>query len=127
MKKLFFLLILLITMSFCSQQNENIQMETAAAPERTLTEKEYLIGAKVISDTEYQIICKAYPRPGLTDEIQMAGTAKEAALIYAQITAKKRLKNIDPTKGTIKEYKFDGEFGTVYYIIEAENIRSHVK
>ncbi len=127
MKKFIFLIFFSVLLISC-QKKENIIMESASGPgEIVLTEAEYLIDAKVISDTEYLIICKGYPKPGLTNSVQIEGTAKDAALIYAQITAKKRLKNIDGTKGTIREFEFNGEFGIVNYVIEADNIKSYIK
>jgi hypothetical protein len=124
MKKTIILVFTVLLLSFCQKPENNIQMETASAP---LTEKEYLIEAKVISEMEYLIVCKGYPKAGLTDSVQMAGTAKEAALLYAQFAAQKRLKNIDISKGTIQKYEFNGEYGTIYYVIQAENIDMYVK
>lgn len=86
-----------------------------------------LVEAKQISDSEYLIVCNGKPKEGLTNDVQRAGTAKEAALLAAQYFAKEKLKKINPTSGTIRNYEFDGEIGTIYYVIEQKNIEKYIK
>jgi hypothetical protein len=92
-------------------------------------EKEYepLVEAKKISENQYLIICRGLPKKGLSNKVQQSGTAKESALLYAQYYAKQKLGNIDPASGTIQSYEFNGEYGTIYYLIEKENIDNYIK
>lgn len=86
-----------------------------------------LLKAELLSETEYLIVCKGYPKKGLTSKVQKISTAKEAALINAQYFAGEKLKNIDPTSGEIRSFEYHDTFGVIYYVIQKENIKEYIK
>ncbi|MFC1669699.1 hypothetical protein ACFL20_04850 [Spirochaetota bacterium] len=91
--------------------------------------KPLLIKAKVISKNKYLIVCRGYPREGLTNKIQIKVTAQEAALLYAQAVAKSRfVDTINVVQfGEIKGYKTKEDHVEIYYIINKKNISSYLK
>ena len=94
------------------------------SPARTV-----LIKAKVVSSGKYLIIARGYPRAGLTEKIQVEGTAKEAALLNAQILAKEKfIDSFDVvTNGRADKYKIGDGYADVYYYISAPNIRKYLR
>jgi len=58
------------------------------------TKRVVLIKEGMISQNQYMIVARGYPKPGPTEKTQIDGTAKEAALLNAQIIARQRCLNI---------------------------------
>lgn len=79
------------------------------------------------SDT-YVIICKGYPKPG-TKAGEAVGTAREAALLNAQILAREVFTSgVDVVKSGSPERYIDGKgYAMIYYIIRHPNLRRFAK
>lgn len=85
-----------------------------------------LIKAEKMSKDQYLVVCKGYPKEGLTSSLQRSETAKEAALINAQRYAAERLKDVDTTRGTIYKFNFNGEYAIIHYIIEIRDVEKYI-
>ncbi|MGL4369142.1 MAG: hypothetical protein ACRCUT_05645 [Spirochaetota bacterium] len=100
-----------------------------AAAQDTEPQRQVLIKAKAVSSNKYLIIARGYPRPGLTVKLQMQGTAKEAALLNAQILAKERfVDGFDVIRnGKAEKYIVTDEYADVYYYLQSPGIRRYLK
>lgn len=79
---------------------------------------------KFISANEYLIICRGYPKAGLTNQVQINATAQEAAVLNAQFHAKQKFPGIYPVrKGAIVKFENDGRSAIVHYMITYPNIK----
>jgi hypothetical protein len=114
MKKILFIL-LLIPFALAAQDN---------APR-----KKVLIKAYLDSSSQYVIIARGYPKPDITDPVKAEGTAREAAVLNAQVLAKERF--IDTfdvvTNGRASEFKEGDGYVDVVYLVEHPNIQRFLK
>lgn len=76
----------------------------------------------------FVIICKGYPKEGARD-LEVRGTAREAALINAQVIAKQSFsKRINVITGGSPEKYVDFEgFAVVYYVVKRPGLRSYAR
>lgn len=79
-------------------------------------------------DNTYVIVCKGFPREGITG-IQAGETAKESALLNAQIIARESFnESVDVVKlGSIEKYDFRGNIAVIEYVIKAEGLKRSLK
>ena len=76
----------------------------------------------------FVIVCKGYPKEGLTGDARVE-SAKEAALINAQFISRALFnESVDIFKyGTIEKYKIYSNYVVVYYVIEMRNLRRRLR
>ncbi len=76
----------------------------------------------------YVIICKGYPKPG-TEAGEAVGTAREAALLNAQVLAAEVFgPGIDPVKAGSPERYIDGRgYAMIYYVVRYPGLRRFAK
>ena len=91
-----------------------ILLPVIAAGERTV-----LIKKRFINRHKYIIICKGYPKSELSGKAWIE-SAKEAALINAQVIAKQTFnKTVNVFKnGKVRKYKIFKDYVIIYYIIK---------
>ena len=79
-------------------------------------------------DNTYVIICKGYPKPGV-DSGEARGTAREAALLNAQVLAGEVFKSgINVITAGSPERYIDGKgYAMVYYIVRHPGLRKYAK
>jgi hypothetical protein len=84
-----------------------------------------LIKEYFADDDTYVIICKGFPKEGLTS-IQASESAKEAAVINAQMLAKEKFNDsVDVFKnGIVDKYDLKEGYATVEYIVKYPKIKS---
>jgi hypothetical protein len=115
MKKIIVSLILFISGAIYSQEST--------------AQRKMLIKAELTTPDTFTIVARGYPQPGLTDTVQIDGTALEAAVLNAQIVAKQRfVSGFDViTTAERKSYiKGDG-YVDVTYVITYPNIKKYLK
>ncbi|MBP8082890.1 MAG: hypothetical protein KAZ87_06780 [Spirochaetes bacterium] len=104
----------LLALSSC-RENDNLTMS-----------RPVLIEAKQLSPNEYLIRCAGYPKENL-EGIQMEESAKEAALLNAQMIAKNKFKTIDTVKlGEIRKNVFNGSAAEIDYVIVYPDIKKYL-
>jgi hypothetical protein len=93
------------------------------------TKRKVLIEEKLLSKNEYRITARGYPKPDLTDPVQINGSAREAALLNAQILARERFReSLDVIRsGTAKSYRKGDGYCDVQYIITFPNIKNYLR
>ncbi|MCX7677728.1 MAG: hypothetical protein N2316_00775 [Spirochaetes bacterium] len=79
-------------------------------------------------NNKYFIVCKGFPKAG-TSGISKRETAKEAALLNAQMIAKEIFnETVDPVRnGLVKKFDVFDEYAIVYYVIEKKNLRKRLR
>jgi hypothetical protein len=89
---------------------------------------EILIKKWFRNNNTFVIVCKGYPKEGLTGDARVE-SAKEAALINAQVISRALFNDsVDIFKyGTIEKYKIYRNYVVVYYVIEMNNLRSQMR
>ena len=98
------------------RENDNLSMS-----------RPVLIEAKQLSPNEYLIKCAGYPKDGL-EGIQMEESAKEAALLNAQMIAKNKFKTIDTVKlGEIRKSIFNGSAAEIEYVLVYPDIKKYLR
>jgi hypothetical protein len=114
MKKIILPLMILIPIALSAQVTER---------------KVVLIKAGITSSNKYTLITRGYPRPGLTDPIQIEGTAREAAVLNAQIIAREKfVDGFDViTNGKDVKYTTGKGYVDVVYVITFPNIKNYLK
>lgn len=87
-----------------------------------------LIKNYFIDDTSYVIVCKGYPREGL-EGVQAMETAKEAALINAQMIARDIFTDsVDVVRqGTADRYDTGDGYAVVTYIIKGPDLKRSLR
>jgi len=87
-----------------------------------------LIKSAFIDDTSYMIVCRGYPREGL-EGVQAMETAKEAALINAQMIAKDIFADsVDVVRqGTADRYDTADGYAVVTYIIKGPGLKQSLR
>lgn len=84
-----------------------------------------IVSEKFTSDNEYLIVCRGFPKKGLTNQIQINATAQDAAVLNAQIYAKEKFPAIDSVReGTIVKFDNDGKSAIVYYLINHKGLKN---
>ena len=68
----------------------------------------------------YFIVSKGFPKAGLENEVQRKGTAREAALINAQLYAKEIFDDsVDVFRnGSVEQTEYFDDYTVVHYVIE---------
>ncbi|HEY1406311.1 MAG TPA: hypothetical protein VF857_06865 [Spirochaetota bacterium] len=91
--------------------------------------KVVLISSKLVSANQYVIVARGYAKPGLTDKVMIDGTAKEAALLNAQILAgEKFVEGFDViTNGKADKYTIGDGYADVVYILSYPGIKRYLK
>ena len=91
--------------------------------------KTVLLQAKLISANQYMIVARGYPKPGLTEKLQINGTAKEAALLNAQILAREKfIEGFDVIQnGKVKKYTIGNGYADVVYILTYPGLKKYLK
>lgn len=76
----------------------------------------------------YFIVCKGYPKEG-TSGLSKRETAKEAALLNAQMIAKNIFdETVDVVKnGRVKKFIVYEDYAVVYYLIEKRNLNKRMR
>ncbi len=87
-------------------------------------EADILISADFTSDTEYTVVCKGYPMPGIAGPA-MKESAKESARLNAIYFVKKRFRdNVDPGKyGQALKYEWKEDHMVVHYVVKKNNLK----
>ena len=111
-----FAAVFLLLALFSCRENDNLTMS-----------RPVLIEVKQLSPNEYLIRCAGYPKDGL-EGIQMEESAKEAALLNAQMIAKNKFKTIDTVKlGEIRKNVFKGSAAEIDYVIVYPDIKKYLR
>ncbi|HPA63841.1 MAG TPA: hypothetical protein PLH15_01915 [Spirochaetota bacterium] len=111
-----FLAVSLLFFFVSCRENDNLTMS-----------RPVLIEAKQLSQNEYLIRCAGYPNDNL-EGIQKEESAKEAALINAQMIAKGKFKSIDTVKlGEIRKNIFNGSEAEIFYVIVYPDIKKYLR
>jgi hypothetical protein len=89
---------------------------------------EILIKKWFRNNNTFVIVCKGYPKEGLTGDARVE-SAKEAALINAQFISRALFnESVDIFKyGTIEKYSIYNDYVVVYYVIEMNNLRRQMR
>jgi hypothetical protein len=101
----------------------------ALAAQDNAPKKKVLIKAYLASPGQYVIIARGYPKPDITDSVKAAGTAREAAVLNAQVLAKERfIDTFDVIKnGRASKFMEGDGYVDVVYFIEYPNIQRFLK
>jgi len=91
--------------------------------------KTVLIKAKLVNDNQYMIVARGYSKPGLTDVLQKNGTAREAALMNAQLIARDTfIVGFDVIQnGRAKKYTMGNGYADVVYILSYPKIKKYLR
>ncbi len=102
---------------------------TFVACDKTSNKRDVLVEKKIISQNEYLIICKGYPKEGIDNKIQKVALAKEAALLNAQVLAGNYLKpEVDVIRnGLVKKYTIYDDYVVIEYVVQYKNIKKYIK
>lgn len=89
-----------------------------------------LVKKEFVNDNTYVIICRGFPREGL-EGLQAVETAKEAALLNAQIIARETFNDsVDVVKGGSVEgydiHERDG-YAQIRYVIKAPGLKKNLR
>ena len=111
MKKIILLIFILSVLS-CFEKDET----------KIVVEKQFR------NNNTYEIICNGWPKEDLTGRARLE-SAKEAALINAQFTAREIFeKPVDVVRnGTIEKYDINNDYVTIYYVITYRNLKKYIK
>ncbi len=76
------------------------------------------------NDDTFIIVAKGYPREGVDNQVQQLETAKEAALLNAQIIARESFDDtVDVVKkGSVDSYEVFDDYATVTYIVTMDRL-----
>ncbi len=90
--------------------------------------REVLVKKYFNNNNTFIIICKGYPKEGLSGT-QAMETAKEAALLNAQIIARETFKDsVDVVKGgAVLKYVERDDYVIIHYALTLINLRSKLK
>ncbi len=80
------------------------------------------------SDTEYEIICRGYPKEGLQGVMKVE-SGKRAALLNAYYFAERKFDDsVIPDKdGKAEKFVLNQDHAIVYYTIKKSNLRKRVR
>ncbi len=87
-----------------------------------------LISEDFISDDTYEIVCRGFPKQGLSG-VQKEESAKRAALLNAYYFVQARFDNtVKPdTDGSVVRYEVQDDFVVVYYRLTKKNLKNKIK
>lgn len=99
------------------------------ACQSNLQKKDVLVKNTLLSKDKYLIVCKGYPGNNKVGKVQRIGLAKEAALVNAQVLARKFIRDdIDVIKhGVIRSIETYNDYVVLEYVIEFKNIKKFLK
>lgn len=105
-----------------------VLMLAGCGPRKAADRGNILIKGAFIDDTSYMIVCKGYPREGL-EGVQAMETAKEAALLNAQMIAKDIFSDsVDVVRqGIADRYDTADGYAVVTYIIKGPGLRRSLR
>ena len=119
MKKIFILPVIAVVLIItgCSSSSEGL---VSSVPS--------LIKEGFTSDTEYEIICRGYPKEGLQG-VMKDESGKRAALLNAYYFAGKKFDDsVAPDKdGKAERFVLNQDHAIVYYRIKKSNLRKRVR
>jgi len=100
----------------------------ASKPDETVTSRPSLIKEGFKSDTEYEIICRGFPKEGL-EGIQKDESAKRAALLNAYYFARIKFDDsVIPDKdGKAERFVLNQDHAIVYYTIKKPDLKRRVR
>ncbi len=103
-------------------------MVSGCGPRKANDKGSILIKSTFIDDTSYMIVCKGFPREGL-EGVQAMETAKEAALLNAQMIAKDVFADsVDVVRqGTIGRYDTGDGYAVITYIIRGPDLKQSLR
>lgn len=81
-----------------------------------------------ISDSEYELVCTGYPKPGLTG-VQKTESAKRAALLNAYYLIQQKFDDsvLPDRDGRIKTFTMFEDHGEMAYIVTKDNLKNRLK
>jgi hypothetical protein len=105
-----------------------VLMLAGCGPRKAGDRGNILIKSAFLDDTTYMIVCKGYPREGL-EGVQAMETAKEAALLNAQMIAKDIFADsVDVVRqGIADRYDTADGYAVVTYIIKGPGLRRSLR
>ncbi len=120
MKKLISSLVLLSVTAIISCSSDNNINSVQSVPT--------LISEGFISDSEYEIVCIGFPKPGLTG-IQKDESSKRAAILNAYYFAKNRFDDsVNPDKdGRVVQMTVSADRAEVKYYIKKAGLKRRIK
>ena len=100
----------------------------ASKPEGMVSSVPSLIKEGFKSDTEYEIICRGFPREGLTS-VQKDESAKRAALLNAYYYTQMKFDDtVIPDKdGKAERFVLNEDHAIVYYTISKPGLKNRVR
>ncbi len=77
----------------------------------------------------YFIVSKGYPKEGLDSELQKRGTARDAAILFAQFYAKEVFDDsVDVIRnGSVENTEYIEDYTVVTYVIEQPGLRDRLR
>ena len=120
MKNTFLILTVVILISTVLSCSSGDEMNVQSIPS--------LISEEFTSDDTYEVVCRGFPKQGLTG-VQKEESAKRAALLNAYYFVQSRFDNsVKPdTDGTVVRYDVQDEFVIVYYRVTKSNLKKRTK
>ena len=87
-----------------------------------------LIDARFRDDSTFVIVCRGYPREGLSG-IQAEATAREAALLNAQMIARDTFADsVDVVRGgAVEKYESGENFAVIHYSITSPGLKGRLR
>lgn len=87
-----------------------------------------LISEKFISDTEYEIVCRGFPKEGLSG-VQKEESAKRSAILNAYYFSKSRFDDtVNPDMdGRVEKFSMFENYAEVKYILKKSNLKKRLK
>lgn len=100
----------------------------SSSPDGLVSSVPSLIKEGFTSDTEYEIICRGYPKEGLQG-IKKDESGKRAALLNAYYFAQKKFDDsVIPDKdGKAERFVLNQDHAIVYYTIKKSNLRKRIR
>jgi hypothetical protein len=101
-----------------------VMIQALAIPVLGLSMRDVLIDKGFRDDNTFFIICKGYPDLTLKNETQRAESAKEAALINAEMIARELFDDsVDVVRnGLIEDYTTRGDYTVITYVVQQEQL-----
>lgn len=100
----------------------------SSKPDGTVSSVPSLIREGFKSDTEYEIICRGFPKEGL-EGIQKDESAKRAALLNAYYFARLKFDDsvIPDRDGKAERFVLNQDHAIVYYTIQKSDLKRRVR
>ncbi len=131
MKKIFFLIFLIVMFSSCVKEDKDAKQEPNVMDLPGLSEdvkKDVIVNKYFKDDNTFIIECKGYPNEGLEGKARVE-SAKEAALINAQMCSRDLFDaSVDVFRnGEIKKYDIQGDYVVIQYVISKNRLKKSYK